>query len=434
MKIKGFLEDISGIKRITKARLEQIKNAPDGPIPEDPIRKIAEAWHPGELSLEVSEVRAAGEGAKLFRFRKPDGTKLPLFLPGQYLVLTAEPDGKPVSRPYSICSSPAEAYREDGFVEICIKKPRKDGFFADWVLRNLKAGDRVFAVIGCGQFTYEPLRDAPRMLGLAGGAGITPFVSMAREIAAGKAEFSLTILYGANSPEELILYPELEALAREAPEKLRVIPVIAETASLDSGSGSDTGPSSEKGGPEAPTGSEAAGDTGDFFFEKGFISAELIRKYLQDSDGNFPDTSLFICGPQAMYRYLGEELAKLSIPKRRIRFEVFGQAKNIAQFDGYPAHAIGKTFRMTVHRGIREDCIPARADESIAVSLERAGIRLETGCRSGECGFCRTKVLEGSFFVCPENDGRRAADRDFNYVHACAAYPLSDLAIRIPIA
>ena len=89
---------------------------------------------------------------------------------------------------------------------------------------------------------------------------------------------------------------------------------------------------------------------------------------------------------------------------------------------------------MTVHRGIQEDVIPARAKESIAAALERAGIRLETGCRSGECGFCRTKVLSGSYFVCPENDGRRAADKEFNYVHACAAYPLSDLEIRIPIA
>ena len=412
MKIKGFLEDISGIKRITKARLARIRNAPADPLPEDPIRKIAEAWHPGALSLVVSEVRDAGAGAKVFRFRKSDGAKLPLFLPGQYLVLTVQIDGKPISRPYSICSSPAEAYREDGFFEICIKKPRIDGFFADWVLENLNTGDPVSVLSGCGQFSYEPLRDASRILGLAGGAGITPFVSMAGEIAAGRLSCALTVLYGANTPEELVLFPELLALAAEAPDKLRVIPVIADSAA-------------EEIPPEDPDG---------YFAEKGLISAELIRKYLQADDGSFPDTSLFICGPQAMYRYLREELPKLDIPKRRIRFEVFGQAKNIAAYDGYPADVIGKTFQMTVHRGIQEDLIPARTDESIAVSLERAGIRLETGCRSGECGFCRTKVLSGSYFVCPENDGRRAADKDFNYVHACAAYPLSDLAIRIPIA
>ena len=431
MKIKGFLEDISGIKRITKARLERIKNAPADPIPEDPIRKIAEAWHPGELSLTISEIRDAGAGAKLFRLKKPDGSRLPLFLPGQYLVLTVPVDGKLISRPYSICSSPAEAFREDGFVEICIKKPRKDGFFSDYVLQNLREGGRVSALIGCGQFSYEPLRDAPRVLALAGGAGITPFLSMARDIAAGRAEFSLTILYGANSPEELILYPDLRALAEEAPEKLRGIPVIAGPVPDEEAFGAASCP--EPDGASAETSRESDRPE-DLFAESGLISAELIRKYLRDEQGGFPDTSIFICGPQAMYRYLRGELPKLGLPERRIRFEVFGQAKNISEYEGYPKEAAGKTFELCVRRGIREDRIPARADESIAVSLERAGIRLETGCRSGECGFCRTKVLSGSYFVCPENDGRRAADKDFNYVHACAAYPLSDLSIRIPIA
>ena len=92
-----------------------------------------------------------------------------------------------------------------------------------------------------------------------------------------------------------------------------------------------------------------------------------------------------------------------------------------------------RTYQLTVVRGLREDVIPAKATESLVVALERAGIRIETGCRSGECGFCRTKVLSGSVYICPENDGRRGADRDFGYVHACAAYPTSDVRIKIPI-
>ena len=407
MKIKGFLEDISGIKRITKARLDAIKNAPDDPIPEDPIHALAMEWHPGELELQVSEIRGLGGSAKSFRLRKPDGSKLPLFLPGQYLVLTLEIDGKPISRPYSISSAPASSYRENGFVEITVKKPRSDGFFADYLLKNVQEGDMVRALIGCGEFHYEPLRDAPHILALAGGIGITPFVSIARAIADGTLDISMTILYGVNAPEELVLWNELRALEQEIPEKFQVVPVFADTLLQDR--------------PDYP-------------FEQGFLSAKLIQKYLKTDESIAPDTSLFICGPQAMYRYLQQELPKLDIPKRRIRFEVFGQVKDIGSFEGYPKDLIGETFRMTVHRGIQEDVIPARAKESIAAALERAGIRLETGCRSGECGFCRTKVLSGSYFVCPENDGRRAADKEFNYVHACAAYPLSDLEIRIPIA
>ena len=92
-----------------------------------------------------------------------------------------------------------------------------------------------------------------------------------------------------------------------------------------------------------------------------------------------------------------------------------------------------KTSKRMRRRGIHEDRIPAKANESLVVACERAGIVLLTDCRSGECGFCRTKVLAGDYYVCPENDGRRGTDRDFNYVHACAAYPLSDMTIKIPI-
>jgi ferredoxin len=112
---------------------------------------------------------------------------------------------------------------------------------------------------------------------------------------------------------------------------------------------------------------------------------------------------------------------------------VFGQAKDITKFPGYPKEMSDKTFELSVMRGIKKDVIPAKACESIVTACERAGIILLTDCRSGECGFCRTKVIRGDYYVCPENDGRRAADKDFNYVHACSAYPLGDMTIKIPI-
>jgi len=32
-----------------------------------------------------------------------------------------------------------------------------------------------------------------------------------------------------------------------------------------------------------------------------------------------------------------------------------------------------------------------------------------------------------------DGDGRRAADRELGFFHACSSYPLSDLKIKIPI-
>ncbi len=393
MKIKGFLKDVGGASRVTKARLNAFASASEKAETVDPIGNVAREWHPGKLDLVVTEIRTASPTAKTARFEKVGGGKLPPFYAGQFIALDFEIDGKIISRPYSISSAPFEARRENGYVEITVRRSKGDGFIADFVNDGLAVGTQIKGNIGLGQFYYEPLRDAHHILALAGGVGITPFASMAKEIANGTMDAELTILYGSVASNDIILRDELAALESD---RVHIVNVLS-------------------------------GDEPDWTGERGFLSAELIKKY---SKG---DTSYFICGPQVMYRFLREEIKKLDVPARRVRFEVFGQAKDITTFPGFPAEKKNETYTLTVMRGIHKDEIPAKATESLVVALERAGIRIETACRSGECGFCRTKVLSGEYYVCPENDGRRAADKDFGYVHACAAYPLSDMTIKIPI-
>lgn len=393
MKIKGFLKDVGGASRVTKARLAAFEAASPTPERVDPIGNVAREWHPGKIDLVVTDIREVSPTAKTVRFERPDGAKLPVFYAGQFISLDFEIGESIISRPYSISSAPFEARGARPFVEITVRRSRGDGFICDYVNDTLKVGDRLRGNMGLGQFYYEPLRDAKHVVALAGGVGITPFASMAKEIAHGTLDFDLTILYGSVSSGDIILRDELAKLEGE---KVHVVHVLS-------------------------------GDELDWKGEKGFITADIIKKYSHE------DTTYFICGPQAMYTFMRSELKKLEVPQRRVRFEVFGQAKDITKFEGYPVGLADKTFSLTVVRGISETIIPARATESLAVALERAGIRIETACRSGECGFCRTKVLSGSFYVCPEGDGRRAADKDFGYVHACATYPTSDVKIKIPI-
>lgn len=394
MKVKGFLKDVGGASRVTKARLAAFENASPVAVKDDPIGNVAREWHPGKLDLVVTDVRPASKTATTVRFERQDGKKLPPFYAGQFMVIDFPIGESLVSRPYSISSAPYQArLSEHAFVEITVRRSKGDGFICDYINDSVKVGDTFRGMIGCGQFYYEPLRDAKHVVALAGGVGITPFASMAREIAHGTLDFDLTILYGSVSSDDITLKDELDQLQSD---KLRIVHVLS-------------------------------GDEPDWTGERGFLTAELIKKYSAE------DTTYFICGPQVMYKFLRGELAKLNPPQRRVRFEVFGQAKDITVFEGYPQEVKDKTFQLTVVRGVHEDVIPAKATESLVVALERAGIRIETGCRSGECGFCRTKVLSGNVYVCPESDGRRGADKDFGYVHACAAYPISDVKIKIPI-
>lgn len=393
MKVKGFLKDVGGASRVTKARLHALHSASDVPETVDPIGDAAREWHPGTLDLVVTQIRDASPTAKTVRFQKVGGGKLPPFYAGQFISLAFPIDGHVLCRPYSISSAPFEARQDPGFVEITVRKSKGDGLICDYINEKLKVGDTLQGSMGLGQFYYEPLRDAKNLVALAGGIGITPFVSMAKEIKNGTMDANLTILYGSASSDDIILKDELDALACD---RVRVVHVLS-------------------------------GDEPGWTGERGFLSAELIKKYVKG------DATYFICGPQVMYTFLREEVKKLGAPKRRIRFEVFGLPKDVSKCPGYPVEQKDKTFALTVVRGVQKDVIPARASESLVVACERAGIILLTDCRSGECGFCRTKVLSGAYYVSPESDGRRAADRDFNYVHACATYPLSDMTIKIPI-
>ena len=395
MKVKNFLADVGGASRVTKARLNAFASASPALADVDPIGDVSREWHPGPIELVVTKITPACKTAKTIRFERTDGKKLPFFYAGQYIVLDFKIGESLISRPYSISSAPYQARAEKPFVEITVRKSKGDGFICDYVNDELKVGDILTGNMGLGQFYYEPLRDAKHVVALAGGVGITPFASMAKEVANGTLDIDLTILYGSASSDDIVLKEELDAL-EGACGNLHIVHVLSD---------------------------DEPGWTG----EKGFLTAELIKKYSAE------DTTYFICGPQVMYTFLRKEVAKLDVPARRVRFEVFGQAKDIAMYEGFPTELRHETFTITVVRGISEVQIPAKATESIVVALERAGIRIETGCRSGECGFCRTKVLSGDYFVCPEGDGRRAADKEFNYVHACAAYPLSDMKVKIPI-
>ncbi len=391
MKVKSFLKDVGGASRVTKRRQAVYDNASSRPAPYDPIGAVAKALHPGLIELRVESIRTASKTAKTIRFKSD--SHLPYFRAGQFLTLVIHKDGGRITRPYSISSAPCETRGEQPYVEITVRKPKSDGFIADYLYDEAKPGDVFSGEVGLGEFHHDCIRDSKNVVAIAGGSGITPFVSMAKEIKNGREDFNLTILYGSVSEDDIVLKTEMEACTCD---KVKIIHILS-------------------------------GENPGWKGEKGFINREIIKKY------SAPDTTYFICGPQVMYDFIREELTALNVPKRRIRFEVFGQVRDITKFEGFPTEKKDETYDLHVSIGVSETVIPAKACESLAVALERAGLKIHTGCRSGSCGFCRIKVLDGPYFVCPQNDGRRAADKDFNYVHACSTYPAGNMKIRINI-
>ena len=384
--------DMLKFKNMAKVREKAIQAAPALEITADyAINNKAKALHPDYQELIVDKViEHDGAGAKTFLMRSKDGGPLAYFRAGQYLSLKLNIGESAVTRPYSISSSPKDALK--GVVSVTVRS-NPGGFAAGYMLDEFREGDEVLSSGPQGNFYYEELRDPKNIVALAGGSGITPFLSMAQAIADGTEDFDLTILFGSRTKEQILFKEELEYIAEKC-DKVHVVHVLSDE--------------------------KAEG------FEHGFITADLIKKYAKEP------YSVFVCGPEAMYKFLKGELGKLGLPKKNIRCEMLGVTKKIADAEGFPAEVKGKEFDITVRQATREYSIKASAEEPILVAVERAGITAPSRCRSGECGWCRSKVLSGTYFTPAENENRRWADVKWDYIHPCATFPTSDMVIEVP--
>ena len=393
IKVQGFLKDIQGASRVTEARRESIATASSVPDPKDFVRELADKLHPDHMTFRVQSIREASPTARVYRLVSTDG-HLPVFQSGQYLNLRLRIGKSLLTRPYTISSAPCDALGPDGYVEVTIRRNRPY-LVPDYFFANVRVGDELEGNMPFGTFYYEPLRDSKTVLALAGGSGITPFFSLAREIAYGKLHgLKLTILYGSVHHSDIILKDELDAVCRDCKD-VKVVHVLSGDPEWDG--------------------------------EQGFINKELIARYKGEDD------TVMFCGPLAMFKLVQGAMDELGVTCRRFRHDVLGQPTDPTTIPGFPAENVEKLFHLTVRRGIQEDVINAYGGEPIAVALERAAIPVDTHCRCGECGYCRAQLIEGEIFVSPYGDGRRMMDKELGWFHACSAWPVTDLTIKIPI-
>ena len=387
----------SDFLKIMTDRIKAVSAAPNAPVSDlyaHAPNKLALALHPPVQFLVVREVIEHNPDMKSFLLA-PDTAKgtasLAWFSAGQYIVVSLNVNGKTVCRPYSIASSPRDT--KSGTLRITVKRVA-DGVASGYMLDNWTAGTEVIASAPLGDFTYEPLRDAKAVIGIAGGSGITPFRAFAKAIAEGDEDFSLTLLYGSRTMADAVFSDEFAAWEK-ACSKIRLVNVLSE---------------------ETTDGCE-----------HGFITADLIQKYAPQDEAY----SIFLCGPQAMYDFADKEIATLGIRRKFVRHELFGEYFHPERNADYPGD-ITKTYRLTVTVAGKTQTIDCPADTSLLRAMEAAGIAAPSDCRSGRCGWCRSQLLEGEVYVPQSVDGRRLADKLYGYVHPCCAFPLSDVAIDVP--
>lgn len=373
--IFGFM-DLLRFKNMVQVRRKHLAAGSDKPLPVSyRVNETARILHPGYQKARLVRVEQNSPDTKTYILE----TEHPFyFRAGQYATLGCPVDGSFAARPYAISSSPREALNKT--VAFTVKKC---GFFSGYLFDNAKPGDSFTVGDPSGNFHYEGIKDSRRVAALAGGSGITPFYSMAQAIADGTEDFDMTLFYGAKTEADLIFKAELDALQSD---RFKVVYVLSN---------------------ETKDG-----------YEHGFLTADLIRKHVEG------DFTVMMCGPEVMYTFLDKELKTFGLPLRRIKKE---------------ANCIGnrdvkeETYSLTVR--IADDCrkINASSNETLLVSMERAGLRVPSKCRAGGCGFCHSKLVSGTFSIAGA-DKRRLADSKFGYIHPCCTYPDSDMEIIVPKA
>ena len=378
--IFGFM-DMLRFKKLVPNRREALANGSDQPLPtEYRTNNLAKALHPGYMEVELTHIVQLTPNMKNFTFKRVDSSAFPFFRAGQYVSLQAKIGDSLVSRPYSISSSPDEAL--EGRLSLGIEDA---GFFSGYMNNEAKIGDRFVMTEPSGEFHYENIRDKKNIVCIAGGSGITPFLSMAKSVAEGNEDYNMTLFYGAKDFEDLAYRDELEVLKKSGVQIIYVLETAHEGC------------------------------------EQGFVTAKMLKKYVDINNSTF-----YMCGPVSMYTSILDELKPYNLPLKSVRKD----AATCGDLDiDNP-----KTFRLTVHMRDKIYEIDAKENETLLTSMERAGLNAPNKCRAGGCGFCHSKWLGGEYIIAKGRDGRREADRKFGFIHPCVTYPQSDMEIDVPVA
>ena len=376
--------DMLKFKNLRKNRAEMIASAEAKPLPGTyRVNELAKRLHPTAQHLKIAEIIDETHDAKSFVLvpdKEKGTTALAPFKAGSYINVRTMLAGSVARRTYSLSSSPKEAL--EGKYRITVKL-KEGGFLSAWLHNEAKVGDKLTATEPGGHVTHSGIRDCKKVVALAGGSGITPFMSMAKAIDEGTEGFEMTLLYGARTEADLVFRANFDAIAARCP-KVKVVYVLSEE---------------QKEG-----------------FEAGFITAELIKKY-----AGAEQFSIYAVGPGAMCDFLDRELPKLGLAQKFIRMERTEDVCDAGEV---------KDYTLTVHYRDELHTIPARSDETVLTAFERAGLAVNNKCRVGYCGFCRSRLVKGEYHA-NRYEQLRIADKQFHYFHPCCSYPMSDMEIEV---
>jgi ferredoxin-NADP reductase/Na+-translocating ferredoxin:NAD+ oxidoreductase RnfD subunit len=130
-----------------------------------------------------------------------------VFIPGQYMEWSlphASADSRGTRRAFAITSAPSEP-----FIRFCTDMPVESSTFKD-ALRDMKKGSQIFATGPLGDFGL-PKDPSQKILAIAGGLGIAPFISMFRHLSAQRERRDIVLICSATTPLDFVYQKEIDS-------------------------------------------------------------------------------------------------------------------------------------------------------------------------------------------------------------------------------
>ena len=390
---------------------------------------------PSPMEVVCTNVAPETVDVKTFTFVGDPETTFD-YKPGQFVTLNLNIDGKAIKRSYSISSTPSRPHS----LEITVKRvppPNDDptappGLVSNWLHDNLKCGDRITISPPTGHFTCYDFTDRKLLL-VSAGSGITPMMSMSRWLCDTCKGTDIIFFHGARTPADIIFRQELEVMAARYPNfKLAVA-----------------------------TSRPSLGQSWSGYF--GRLNATMLSAIAPD----FLERVIYVCGPDPFMKAAKALFEELGLPKEQYNQESFGvKPKKSKPAPAAAATAVAPATPAAPPAAAPAPATPAPAaaapppvptpapaaapapaapsagggavvvfsvsgqevacegDESILDAAEREGIELDYSCRSGACGTCEVKLLEGEVTYEDDEPGCEPG-----HIYTCIARPVGKVKI-----
>jgi len=344
-------------------------------------------------SLRVKSITPDTDEAVIVSFDVPAALQNDFhFTQGQHLTLRTRLNDKEERRSYSICSGV-----DDGALRIGVRHVT-GGVMSSWLNKSLKAGNTIDVLPPEGRF-FVPINAslARNYLGIAGGSGITPILSIMKTVLAREPQSRFTLIYGNRRQSSTMFKEELEDLKNRYLTRLTLHTVFSQEH-MDS---------------PLNSGRLTQAKLGEFL-------GSLIKPQLL--------SHVFVCGPHGFNDEADAALLSAGVPAEHIHIERFGVPVDATGVKVKPTLQVGdapQAMIQIIRDGVSREIEFRTEHGNVLDAAAAAGLEVPYSCKSGVCCTCRAKLMEGKVRM-DRNFALEKHEVEAGFVLTCQAHPLTE--------